>query len=184
VAADVSLQGAGPGWRASASLVLDFFACMWAGAAIVSDALPLWVLVVPVAVSAALAVAACRAAGRLPPRTPSESRRVAKITAPATLGEGLAILVAVNVLPGAGRTDDLAPTVALIVGCHFVPMGWLLPSAIYRATAAALIVCGLADFALPASDRTIAICLASAIILWIASIGYVAKFGRGHESGG
>jgi hypothetical protein len=160
----------GLGGRVLAVLVLDFFAFIWAGTAVVSAALPPWVLAVPAALSAGLAVAAWRRGSHLPPRSPAEARRVRKITVLATLGEGLAILVAVNGLTAAGHLDDLAPAVALIVGLHFVPMGWLLPSPIYRATAAALIVGSLASFALPAGDRNVVVCCASAVILWGTAI--------------
>jgi hypothetical protein len=42
--------------------------------------------------------------------------------------EGLAILLAVNVLAHFGRSDYAAPVIAIIVGLHFMPLAQRLPA--------------------------------------------------------
>ena len=60
--------------------------------------------------------------------------------------EGLGIFIAVNVVTNMGHSDLVIPVIALVVGLHFYPLGWLFQRTIdyYLATWATLVaVCAI-----------------------------------------
>ncbi|HUA82282.1 MAG TPA: hypothetical protein VMB85_00365 [Bryobacteraceae bacterium] len=104
-----------------------------------------------------------------PPAAPEERKRRGRMVGIASTVEGVAILVAVNVLVKLGRRDLIAPAVAIIVGLHFLPLARWFPAPIYYLTGALLIAAGMAGTLvqdLPA--RILTVCLGAAAVLWFS----------------
>src|SRR5581483_5396712 len=137
-----------------AVFVMSLFAAIWC--------------IVGVAFSVALAVLGWR---RDAPVAHDEQRRRGRIVGIASAVEGLAILVAVNVLVNTGRRDLVAPAVAIIVGVHFLPLARWLPAPIYYLTAALLVGVGAAGASAgDVTARIVIVGVGAAAVLW-ASCG-------------
>ncbi|SFE91684.1 hypothetical protein SAMN05518672_11243 [Chitinophaga sp. CF118] len=62
------------------------------------------------------------------------------------VGEGLGILIGINIVTNLGYPDLVIPVIALVVGLHFFPLGWLFKRAqdYYLATWSTVVaVCGI-----------------------------------------
>ena len=98
--------------------------------------------------------------------------------------EGLAILIAVNVLGNTGLADFAAPCIALIVGLHFLPLARWLPAPRYYITAALLIVVSLVGMLLPdAATRRAVVSVGAAVLLWGTSVAVLRSSSRAAEAG-
>jgi hypothetical protein len=159
--------------RTGAVIVMGAFAALWW---IVGVTAPGHASValrgIPVLITALLLVAALRrrAVGqRLPPGEGGRRGRLIGITSAV---EGLLILLAVNVLTNIGKRDFTAPTVAILVGLHSLPLARGLPARVYYATSGLLIGVGTAGCFVPDSNRLLlAVCLGAACVLWLTCAG-------------
>ena len=146
--------------------VVAMFATGWASAGLLGAGYPPVTIVLPVLISAALliwAYATPSTAGALG----SHTRR---LLARWSLVEGLAIVVAVNLLHRTHQADATFSVVAMIVGLHFLPLARQIPVQLYYLTAAGLVLCGAAGMLLPAGQRPLAVGLGAAGVLWATAV--------------
>ena len=99
---------------------------------------------------------------------PVERARRDRLVAWASAVEGFAIFVVAGViLPSTGHRDATAPSIALIVGAHFVPLGRGLAAPTYYVTAVALIVLGLIGWGIANLPVRVSVVSAgAAVVLW------------------
>jgi hypothetical protein len=138
---------------------------------ILSAHLPVWLLAGPILLSGALIAWAGRALRHVGPRPDAD--RVGRLVGIWSAVEGVAILVAVNVLRNAGMADSVGPAIAIIVGLHFLPLARGIPVRLYYATGGAIVLAGAAALLLPTVERLPAAGLGSAIILWVSAVAII-----------
>jgi len=156
---------------ATGAVILGIFAVVWwivgmrtAG----HSAAVVWV--VPVIASVMLGAAVTRLRGASGPVDDVDEKRRNRLVMMWSAAEGVAIVIAINVLVSVGHRDAFVPVVALIVGSHFIPLARGLPAPTYYVTAAALIAVGLVGFSMPAlTARITLVSAAAAVILWITA---------------
>ena len=94
------------------------------------------------------------------------------------MGEGVGILIAINVLNAMHMEDRVLPGIALIVGLHFIPIGLKVPMVVAFFLAASLCVSSLAGFFIPAVEyAALFVGWAGALILW-AAVGHAIYSSR------
>ena len=131
---------------------------------------------IPLLVTGLIIVAALRGRHRFEPVSPEEHARRGRLVGIASGGEGLAILLAVNVLVNLGLSDYAAPVIAIIVGLHFVPLAQWLPARLYYGTSALLIVLGICGFMLrPPAQRLLIVSVGAASVLWLTCVIVLAR---------
>lgn len=151
-----------------AIIVLSAFAAIWwiIGAAQFGRS-SLLMSAVGILISGLMVALAWRRGGRSASR--QERKRRGRIVGIASAVEGVAIFAAAKVLVNLGRRDLIAPTVAIIVGLHFLPLARWFPAPIYYLTAALLVAIGMAGAVvqdLPA--RILTVCIGAAAVLWLS----------------
>lgn len=111
---------------------------------------------------------------RMPDDSPERRRERAKrgyIIGVVTGVQAMLILLTLYVLHLVGRTDLLAPIVAIIVGLHFLTFARFFPAYLYYFTAALLVALGVAGLFFEASNaRLLTLSVAAAAILWLTCI--------------
>jgi hypothetical protein len=162
---------------ATGALIMGTFATIWwiVGLRAAGHG-ALLVYVLPLVVALTLAMVAFRLARRAPPSLgpgddANERARRDRLVAWASAVEGVAIfLVAGVVLPSTGHRDATAPSIALIVGAHFIPLARGLPARTYYVTAATLIALGLIGFGIADAPMRITVVSAgAAAVLWVTA---------------
>jgi len=163
------------------ALILAFFASVWwiVGLRAASHG-PALVYLVPVVVAAALGsvfwgVAQRRGASPSAVDDAEEARR-GRLVGWASAAEGIAIFIAANVLVNTGHRDAIAPTIALIVGAHFVPLARGLRAPAYYLTAGAL--AGLGVIGLTIGDvptRLTLVSAGAAGVLWLTALSALVR---------
>jgi len=164
--------------RSIGVIVMGFFAALWwgLGMSLSGHASPLTISA-GCLVSLAMVVAAIRAERGCVSRTAGDERRIGRLVMWASAAEGIAILVAVNVLNWIGLPDYFVCALALIVGLHFVPLARGIPNArFYNITAIALVAIGLAGCLLPVAMRGLLVGTGGALIIWATCAGVIATF--------
>ncbi len=126
-------------------------------------------------VSAVMILAARTRLRNEPTIDPAERKRRGRVVGWAAGLEGLAILVAVNLLNRNGLGGYVFPAVALIVGLHFLPLAKLLPVKIYYLSAALLVAVAGAGLAVGGADRPFLVGVSAAIVLWVTCLARLAK---------
>lgn len=154
------------------AVIMSIFAAIWwmvGTHASGHGSIPMYLL--PVVITLTLVIVAKRRARQPDPTSPEEHARQGRLVGWASGAEGIAILVAVNVLANVGRQDWTAPIVAVIVGLHFVPLALWLPARVYYATGVLLVAIGFAGFLLadPAA-RIFGVSVAAAGVLWLTAL--------------
>jgi hypothetical protein len=151
------------------SIIVGVFAALWfwMGMRAADSGWAVACLGVPIS---ALTMAATYWRVRGLPRAPAhERRRIGRVIGWASLFEGIAIFVAVNVVTDLGHADLVLPAIAIIVGLHFLPMAYLLGwrNCYWLATAmAAVAICPHVMLADPAM-RDLATGTGAACALWV-----------------
>jgi len=114
--------------RALGAMVMGSFGALWSGAALALSSAPAWTWVGLALVSATFGALALRLRRATPPlaeplpRAIAERRRRGnRIFAWTSLGEGLGILVAVNVVSNLGHPQWQPAAAMVAVGLHFLP---------------------------------------------------------------
>lgn len=154
------------------AVIMGVFAAIWwlVGVRASGHASPL-AYGIPLLVTGLIIVAALRGRHRFEQVSPEEHARRGRVVGIASGGEGLAILLAVNVLANFGLSDYAAPVIAIIVGLHFVPLARWLPAHLYYGTAALLVVLGICGFAIrPPEQRLLIVSVGAACVLWLTCI--------------
>jgi hypothetical protein len=155
-----------------AAIIMGVFAAIWwlVGVRASGYASPL-TYGIPLLVTSLIAVAALRGRNRFDQVSPEEHARRGRLVGIASGVEGLAILLAVNVLANLGLSDYAAPVIAIIVGLHFVPLAQWLPAHLYYGTGALLIVLGVCGFAIrPPDQRLLIVSVGAACVLWLTCV--------------
>jgi hypothetical protein len=166
------------------ALILAFFATVWwiVGLRAAGHG-PALLYIVPIVAAAVLGgvywgVTHRRGAAGGAVDSAEEARR-RRLVRWASAAEGVGIFVAANVLVNIGHRDAIAPTIALIVGAHFVPLARGLPAPAYYLTAGALV--GLGVIGLTIGDLPTRLTLVSAGaagVLWLTALSALFR-GRG-----
>ena len=86
-----------------------------------------------------------------------------------SIGEGIGLFLAANILINPHHPELLLPVMALIVGLHFLPIAYAAPFSAFYVLGGALIVFGLIGLVIPAPSGGMLSGFASACGLWIAS---------------
>lgn len=164
--------------RSIGVVVMSFFAAIWWGMGMnmSGHATPL-TIAAGCLVSLAMVVAAIRAERGAACRTAGDEGRIGRVVMWASMGEGIAILVAVNLLNWVGLPDYFVCALAAIVGLHFVPLARFIPNArFYNITAVGLVAVGLAGCLVPVALRGLMVGTASALVIWATCLGVIATF--------
>jgi hypothetical protein len=127
------------------------------------------VLAAPFAVFAAIALAAGYVL-RLPGAGIVLPERVGRVIMWSSIGEGVGIFIAANVVQNVHRPDLLLPAMALVVGLHFLPIAAAAAFRPFYALGGALVVAAVAGAtaAQPLGGATTG--FAAAGVLWIAAL--------------
>ena len=104
--------------------------------------------------------------------------RASKAIVWSSIGEGLGILIAVNVLANLGREDLILPAIAAVVGLHFLPIAYAIPFRAFYVTAAALLIAATIGIVLRQPAGTEVTGLLAAAILWITSFAALRREAR------
>jgi hypothetical protein len=153
--------------------VLNIFAALWVVAGILSNHLPIWLAVIPIAVSGGLLLWA----SRQPVGTgaPVAGDHVGRVVGIATAVEGVALFLVANILINLHLPTAVIPAAVIIVGLHFLPLARWIPVLLYYRTGGALIAVGALGLLLPPSDRAMATGTAAALVLWASGIMLVRR---------
>lgn len=143
-------------------MVLAMFAALWAVAALQFYGGTPGLALLPIGLSLALIVYGWRGSAMVPSHGP----HVGKLIALWSAVEAVAIIVTQIVLQNLHRSDLMVPFVAIIVGLHLFPLARGIPVRLYHATGAGLVLAGLIGLLLPAPERSIAVAISAALILW------------------
>ncbi len=100
-----------------------------------------------------------------------ESKRASRIFNIVNIGQGVAILIAVNVTNNLGHKEWFIPVFIFIVGAHFLPLASIFKATRHYVTGIAMILlAGLYPlFAIGGPANPIG-CLGAGLILWASSI--------------
>ena len=153
-------------------VILSGFAFFWLVLAKLNGAsVSIWTLVLGLLISGAIILSAWLGDLQTRSLSPAESKKVGRIIMWSSIGEGIAIFAATQILTSIGMTDRFMAGIALAVGGHFVPIGIGLKSRPYLFLATVLLTLGLLGF-LIASPRSAALAVgyASAAALWIMAL--------------
>lgn len=120
--------------RSTGVIVLSFFGALWAFLALHMSHQPLWMQIMPFAVSFALSLAALTNDRHSPQPTLEERKRRGRSVMLWSFVEGVLIFAGVNLLQNAGHGEWTIVLVAAVVGMHFFPLALGLRVPLYGAT--------------------------------------------------
>lgn len=86
-----------------------------------------------------------------------------------SIGEGIGLFVAANIVMNLHRPDLLLPSMALVVGLHFIPIAFAASFRPFYVLGAALIVAATAGFVFEAPTGGEVAGFMAAVALWVAS---------------
>ncbi len=138
--------------RASGALVVTFFGALWAGAGLSGLDAPAWAWVLLSVVATAIAARAIRVLRgmprvderTLPADVAARRRRGDRLFHAAVVGEGMGILVAINVVRLMGHPQWQPAAALLVVGLHFLPLASAFDYRPHLVTGLALVAWSLA----------------------------------------
>jgi hypothetical protein len=154
------------------AIIFSAFGGLWLVFAILSQRSPTPILcIAPVAIAAVLIGWSISVSRTRTPLAPADRKRVDRIVMYASVFEGVAIFVGINVLNNLGIANQYLPLVAVIVGFHFLPFARYLPDTRYYPMALLLITIGVVGAILHSPDlRAAFVGVSSALVLWTAAI--------------
>ena len=160
---------------ASGAVIMSFFGALFAALTMywqwhVAGA----ALALPFAVFVAIGFAAVRVI-KLPGDGVVVSPRVERAIMWSTIGEGIGLFVASNIVINLHRPDLLLPAMALIVGLHFLPIAFAASFRPFYALGVALILASALGFAVAVPVGGEIAGLAAAASLWGAAIAAVRR---------
>ena len=88
----------------------------------------------------------------------------------AGIGEGLGLFLAGNIVMNLHRPDWLLPSMALVVGLHFLPIAWAAHFRPYFVLGAALVLAAMVGFGVQAPLGGTIAGLMAALALWTAAL--------------
>ena len=155
-------------------MIMSGFAAIWfiwglSAFGSVSD----WTLAIPLVVSGLMIALAVRMNITA---SPEDRRRIGRLIGWASGLEGVAILVAVNVLVWAGLGAYTPCAVIAIVGLHFLPLAHALKYPGYYLTGAALVGVAVAGCAASSPQTRLALIgFGGATLLWLTCLPFLAR---------
>jgi hypothetical protein len=138
----------------------------WASAGLIASGYPPIYAVLPALISGAILFWAYS----LPSTGGELGAHTRKVLARWSLVEGLAIVLAVNLLHRVHHPEAMFSVVAAIVGLHFLPLARSIPVRLYYLTAAGLILIAAAGMLVAAGSRPLFVGLGAAAVLWATAI--------------
>jgi hypothetical protein len=87
-----------------------------------------------------------------------------------SIGEGIGLFLAANLVINLGHRELLLPSMALVVGAHFLPMAYAIPFRPYYGLGIALLAAAALGFTLDAPTNGIVAGFAAAAALWVAAL--------------
>jgi len=164
------------------AMIMSFFGTFFAIASIVQlEGARSPYLVIPVVVFAAFALYARRVH-----RAVSSERQVHQLTERAqkvvrwaSIGEGVGILIAINVANNLGHPELKLAAVALVVGLHFLPMAYGIPFWQFYVLGVALIVTSILGMYMAQPVGNAFAALAACVGLWAAALLAMRREVRG-----
>ena len=97
------------------------------------------------------------------------SERAGRVIMWSSIGEGVGLFVAANLVMNLHRPDLLLPAMALVVGLHFLPIAYAAPFQPFYILGGALILAAIAGFTLRGPAAGSVAGLAAAVALWTAA---------------
>lgn len=154
---------------ARGALIMSFFGAVFAALTLYWQAhLSGFVLAVPFLVFLLVGLAASHVL-RLPgpgvKPSPEEERAIMW----STIGEGIGLFVAANAVVNLHRPDLLLPSMALVVGLHFLPIAFSAGFRPFYVLGTALVLAAVLGFVVPAPTGGEVAGFMTAAALWIAS---------------
>ena len=92
-----------------------------------------------------------------------------------SVAEGIGLFLAANIVINVHRPDLLLPSMALVVGLHFLPIAFAAPFRPFYLLASVLILAAVLGFILPAPSGGEVAGFAAAAALWVASCTAVLR---------
>jgi hypothetical protein len=146
--------------------VVAVFATGWASAGLLAVGYSRLTCLLPALISGAILLWAYS----LPSTGGELGSHTRKVLARWSLVEGLAIVLAVNLLHRMHHPDATFSVVAAIVGLHFLPLARNIPVRLYYLTAAGLVLTGAAGMLVPTGERPLFVGLGAAAVLWATAV--------------
>jgi hypothetical protein len=125
-------------------------------------------LAIPFVVFAAIGLAAAYVL-RSPGAGIAPSERAGRVIMWSSIGEGVGLFVAANLVMNLHRPELLLPAMALVVGLHFLPIAYAAPFRPFYALGGALILAAIAGFILHGPAAGSVAGLTAAVALWTAA---------------
>ena len=107
---------------------------------------------------------------RKPGYDSSLTPRAERVIMWSTIGEGVGLFIAANVVENLHRPEMLLPAMALVVGLHFLPIAYAVPFRPFYVLGIALGAGAAAGFALNSTVGGMVSGFSAAVALWIASV--------------
>jgi hypothetical protein len=126
-------------------------------------------LALPFAVFAVIALAAA-AVIRRPGEGIAPSKQAERVILWSTMGEGVGLFVASNLVTNLGHREMLLPAMALVVGLHFLPMAYAIPFRPFYALGIALLAAAAFGFVVGQQVGGTVAGSAGAAALWVAAV--------------
>ena len=152
------------------SIIMSFFGAVFLTAATVTAIgwkTPF--LLIPCLAFAAIATIASHRINRAPNGRFEPDARAERLIARSSIAEGILIPVVAMTLANTGHNDLVLPGIALVVGLHFLPMAYAIPSRPFYLLAAALILAAAAGMVLHQPAGSIIAALTASLALFLAS---------------
>ena len=165
------------------AIIMGFFGAVFAAMTLaIAGGASGVVLILPFVVFAALAIAAIRVIQR-PGDGVAPSPRAGRVIMWSTIGEGVGLFVAANVVENMGHRALLLPATALVVGLHFLPMAIAIPFRPFLVLGGALLAAAGLGFTLAPPVNGEVAGFAAAVALWIAAALAVRRDARAKAVG-
>jgi hypothetical protein len=116
---------------------------------------------------------------RRPGASPTLTKQGERVIQYSSAAEGVGLFLAGNLVTNLGHPEWLLPSMAAVVGLHFLPMAYWLPFKPFGALGVALLFAAGAGFALSDSVGPMVAGLTAAASLWVASLLALQREARG-----
>lgn len=162
-------------------IIVSCFAALWLVFAKLNDAPIGWVAILGGACfSAFLIMLSFRQKQDASAVPADERKRAGRIYMWSSIGEGVGIFIAINVLLNLGMADRYMAGIAIVVGLHFIPIALKLPRISDLFLTAIFMVIGLLGFFIPSAPHAaLFVGCMSAATLW-AAVGVIIYRMRVH----
>lgn len=107
------------------------------------------------------------------------TQRAEKVVQWASIGEGLGILIAINVADNLGHPELKLAAIALVVGLHFLPMAYAIPFWQFYVLGAALVFTSILGMCMPQPMGSAFAVFMACVGLWMAALFAMRREVRG-----